>query len=197
MGRNKQATCKICYKEMRSDHIKQHMKVHLKYKPRVQILEKGVQTDSNSFNDCNFEAVRKDKSWLCDLCGYQTDRKDKLKRHIESIHQNIKYECNQCKFVTKRKDSLRRHQKIKHGGSVPEKETRIIDQVNNDLEGRNMQVTCKESDHLPKQMKVQVQNDSKIPYKKNTEDSNNMDELMKESIEVWKIYKLLQRMKKN
>ena len=77
-----------------------------------------------------------------------------------------------------------------------EKETRIIDQVNNDVEGRNMQVTCKESDHLSKQMKVQVQNDSKIPYKKNTEDSNNKDELMEESIEVWKIYKLLQRMKK-
>ena len=102
---------------MRSDTLQRYMKVHVKYQPRVQILEKGVQTDSNSFNDCNFEAARKDKSWLCDLCGYQTIRKDKLKRHIESIHQNIKYECIQCEFVTNRKDNLRRHHKLKHGES--------------------------------------------------------------------------------
>ena len=119
MGRNKQATCKICYKEMRSNNLVRHMKVH---QPRVQTLEKSVQTDSNPCNDCNFEAARKDKSWLCDVCAYQTDRKDKLKRHIKSIHQNIKFECNfliiqACldHYKNNRKDSLRRHHKLKHG----------------------------------------------------------------------------------
>ena len=33
MGRNKYVTCKVCYNEMRSDNVKQHMKVHLKYQP--------------------------------------------------------------------------------------------------------------------------------------------------------------------
>ena len=28
MTRNKQVLCKVCYKEMRSDHLNRHMKVH-------------------------------------------------------------------------------------------------------------------------------------------------------------------------
>ena len=31
MGRNKQVSCKICYKPMRSDNVTKHMKIHLKY----------------------------------------------------------------------------------------------------------------------------------------------------------------------
>ena len=30
MGKNKQVSCKICFKSMRSDHLKRHMKVHVK-----------------------------------------------------------------------------------------------------------------------------------------------------------------------
>ena len=33
MGKNKQVTCKICYRTMRSDHQERHMKVHLKIQP--------------------------------------------------------------------------------------------------------------------------------------------------------------------
>ena len=78
--------------------------------------------------------------------------------------------------------------------------------------GRNKQVTCKicykemRSDILQRHMKVHVkvqselaQDESKIPHNKNADaNSNNMeqDKLMEESMEVWKIYKLLQRMKK-
>ena len=36
MGKNKQATCKVCFKVMRSDNVKQHMKVHIKYQPEIQ-----------------------------------------------------------------------------------------------------------------------------------------------------------------
>ena len=28
MGKHKQVLCKVCYKEMRSDHLNRHMKVH-------------------------------------------------------------------------------------------------------------------------------------------------------------------------
>ena len=199
MGKNKQVTCKICYKEMRSNNLGRHMKVHFKNQPenkpneemcRELVLElvDNVVEQCNPTNDLNV-------SWQCEICDLEFTTKTHLKRHIESLHNGVKFPCNQCNFVTNRKDNFKRHQKIKHGGSEPEKETRIIDQVDNDVEGRNMQVTCKESDHLPTHMKVQVKNESKIPYEKNTEDSNNMDELMKESIEVWKIYKLLQRIK--
>ena len=31
MGRNKQVSCKICFKTVRSDNFKRHMKVHIIY----------------------------------------------------------------------------------------------------------------------------------------------------------------------
>ena len=33
MGKHKQAACQICFNFMRSDHLKDHMKVHQKYSP--------------------------------------------------------------------------------------------------------------------------------------------------------------------
>ena len=37
MGRNKQVSCKICFKSVRSDHLNRHMKVHIIYtSPEVQ-----------------------------------------------------------------------------------------------------------------------------------------------------------------
>ena len=33
MGKNKQVNCKVCYREMRSDNVKRHMKLHLKLQP--------------------------------------------------------------------------------------------------------------------------------------------------------------------
>ena len=144
----------------------------------------------------------KNKQATCQIC-YKEMRSDSLKRHIKCVH-NTHFKCNQCEFVINSWKGLKCHQKLKqgeprpvYGGPEPEKEDRMIDQdesptVIND--GRNKQVTCKESDHLPTHMKIQskIQDESKISH--NTVDS--MDELMGESIEVWKIYKLLQRMKK-
>ena len=39
MGKHKQVTCKICYKEMRSDILQRHIKVHLKYQPAIKSNE--------------------------------------------------------------------------------------------------------------------------------------------------------------
>ena len=196
---------------MRSDHHGRHMKVHLKIQPEVQTLEKSTQTDSKPESvhnnvafkcpHCDFETARKDKlkrhiesvhnnvAFKCPHCDFETARKDKLKRHIESVHNNVAFNCNQCEFVANRKDNLKRHQKIKHGGprpvyggSEPEKKKRRIDQDESTsvIDGRNKQP---------------AEDESKNPNK-NDAKSNNMDELMEESMEVWKIHKLLQRMKK-
>ena len=57
MGRNKQVQCNVCKKEIRSDHLARHMRIH-----------GGV------------------KKFACDQCNYQTLRKYDLKRHKKSIH---------------------------------------------------------------------------------------------------------------
>ena len=37
MGKNKQVSCKICFKTVKSDNLKSHMKVHITYtSPEVQ-----------------------------------------------------------------------------------------------------------------------------------------------------------------
>ena len=64
MGRNKQATCKICYKEMRSDNIKEHMKVHLKIqsenKPNEELCRELVfEVVDNVIEKCNSTNVHK------------------------------------------------------------------------------------------------------------------------------------------
>ena len=38
MGKNKQVSCKICFKTVRIDNLKRHMKVHITYtSPEVQV----------------------------------------------------------------------------------------------------------------------------------------------------------------
>ena len=49
MGRNKQATCNICLRFMRSDTIKRHMKVHAQ--PKIQHKNKQVEDDDEMRND--------------------------------------------------------------------------------------------------------------------------------------------------
>ena len=46
MGKNKQVTCQICFKQMRSDIVKRHRKVHDKYK-----LEITLQTNEDMCKD--------------------------------------------------------------------------------------------------------------------------------------------------
>ena len=37
MGKNKQVSCQICFKFMRSNNLKGHMKVHEKYKSNITL----------------------------------------------------------------------------------------------------------------------------------------------------------------
>ena len=50
----------------------------------------------------------------CQLCGYQTARKNKLKQHQLSAHEGRKYKCNQCDYQTKKTSNLIDHQKSLH-----------------------------------------------------------------------------------
>ena len=37
MGKHKEVECRICFKSMRSNNVKGHMKVHEKYKAKIQL----------------------------------------------------------------------------------------------------------------------------------------------------------------
>ena len=110
MGRNKQVQCNVCKKEIRSDHLARHMRIH-----------GGV------------------KKFACDQCNYQTLRKYDLKRHKKSIHwtkentramddekiqngnkksrvnvKNNKFQCTLCEYGSDRNWLVKRHMKLIH-----------------------------------------------------------------------------------
>ena len=46
----------------------------------------------------------------CQLCGYQTARKNNLKLHEQAVHEGKKYQCNQCEYQATKKSRLITHQ---------------------------------------------------------------------------------------
>ena len=68
MGKNKQVSCKICFKTVRSDNLKRHMKVHVVYtSPEVQ-----VENSEEICRDIIMEIVDK----VCVQDESATERKD-------------------------------------------------------------------------------------------------------------------------
>ena len=106
MGKRKQATCNICSKEMRSDTLVRHMKVH---QPRVKTIEKSVQTDSTPL-----EAKRK--------C--EEPRNKKLSVNLETLEKQEENEtkkiiltvkiCNECDFTSLSQEEMDNHKKNQH-----------------------------------------------------------------------------------
>ena len=47
MGRNKKVSCKICYKIMRSNNLKRHMKVHMNRKLHDKPVKKRKLDEFN------------------------------------------------------------------------------------------------------------------------------------------------------
>ena len=80
MGRNKQATCKMCDREMRSDHLKRHMKVHEKRKNNINVskedknilLEKSDETKEDENKSPRFDMSRIKSRMRHSPCIYQT-----------------------------------------------------------------------------------------------------------------------------
>ena len=57
MGKNKQVSCNICYKTMRSDVVKRHMKVHEKTNKQIcgelldEIIDKVISTTKRKHDE--------------------------------------------------------------------------------------------------------------------------------------------------
>jgi hypothetical protein len=50
----------------------------------------------------------------CQLCGYQTSQKKKLKLHEKAIHEGKRFQCNQCDYQTSKKSSFVTHNQAVH-----------------------------------------------------------------------------------
>ena len=74
MGKHKQVTCKVCYKEMRSDNVKQHLNVHLKYQPATKSNEEMCR-----------ELVMELVDQIVDPAQEYTERKEK---HVNSAREH-------------------------------------------------------------------------------------------------------------
>lgn len=58
---------------------------------------------------------KKNKKFVCDLCGLKFSIEDSLVRHKQHIHgEKIEYKCTQCQNGYAVKSSLVRHVKLKH-----------------------------------------------------------------------------------
>jgi len=64
----------------------------------------------------HLNAVHLGVRYPCDLCGFATPRKDRLKQHVQSIHERVRYPCPICDHKAVRKDKLRDHLLIVHHG---------------------------------------------------------------------------------
>ena len=62
MNGNKQVTCEICHREMRSDNLKHHMNVH-----EIQFLDE----EDASFNQCQTRRKRNQLIYQAHVCSQQ------------------------------------------------------------------------------------------------------------------------------
>ena len=52
--------------------------------------------------------------FVCEFCGYATQRHNDHKKHVESIHKGVQFNCELCSAMFRWGRSLRRHVKDKH-----------------------------------------------------------------------------------
>ena len=136
----------------------------------------------------------------CTYCDYKTTVKANLRRHIQNKHGNNKngvrmnsalttvsegydtacnkcgetakfYYCGHCNYTTKRKYNLKGHMERKHSPILNQED------VDQDITGVKAHIPFTQPEIL------------------NVKDEVKNQELLEDSIEVLKIYKLLQRMK--
>ena len=56
------------------------------------------------------------ESFLCELCDFQSKRKDPFMNHYQYEHEGVKYKCSQCSLEYKTKKYLQTHVKSVHEG---------------------------------------------------------------------------------
>jgi len=82
---------------------------------KVSNINNNVDKNSPLKSSTEVESMVKDsKLHFCDDCGKSFSRADRLTRH-KIIHSGIRFVCNVCSWNTPRKDKLSKHIKEKHG----------------------------------------------------------------------------------
>ena len=94
MGKNKHVSCKICFKTLRSDNLKRHMRVHIIYtSPEVQsenseeicndivndIVDKMFEQEESVIEVSNSTLKRK----YCEVGNYTTAKKNDAQDHTD------------------------------------------------------------------------------------------------------------------
>ena len=98
MGRNKQMSCKICNKVMRSDHLKSHMKKHvdLSSEDPEQICKSILEDVINDIHNKDETSMYRKKPKVNDLNtdGLDESPGDKINdEELDKIIVNDDYEC--------------------------------------------------------------------------------------------------------
>ena len=136
-----------------------------------------------NFSEGDIRIIHVQRKHKCTMCDFRTHKKYNLNVHLRGIHgisvtndnkcsQNVKINyCAHCDYNSPYSSNMKRHIGIKHAP--------ILDQedVGEDIAGGRVNTPFTEQDEL------HVKDEVKDP------------ELLEDSIEVLKIYKLLQRMK--
>ena len=71
MGKHKQVSCKICYRTMRSDVVKRHMKVHEKSNREIcgelleEIINKVISTTKRKHDEDDPHPMTKKRYGMC------------------------------------------------------------------------------------------------------------------------------------
>ena len=89
MGKNKQVSCKICFRVMRSDVVKRHMKVHEKTNKQIcgELLDEII--DKRKYDEDDKQSAAKRK------CN-EIDDDDELEKILEEI--TVEYNALSCVF---------------------------------------------------------------------------------------------------
>ena len=56
------------------------------------------------------------KSFLCDRCGFSSNKKYNLNQHIAAQHEKIFHHCDKCDFKSFYMHKLKKHMQIVHAG---------------------------------------------------------------------------------
>ena len=142
MHRNERYPCKFCdYKATNKSGLNTHVKT-MHQTNEIIICKDCNKTMKRSYLHCHRKLFHSALiQYDCNLCTYQTRRKNTLKTHVITVHQESKkvickdcnktmkkkrfsqhrksfhsalqsqYECNLCTFQTRHKNSLEKHVK--------------------------------------------------------------------------------------
>ena len=76
----------------------------------------NVLEDKNLHSRIQEAAKPETKSYVCDLCSYQTNKPRNIARHKKSVHEGINYSCSACNYQSAQENNVKVHYEKKHEG---------------------------------------------------------------------------------